>query len=79
MKKLTLGLLFLVGFMFLSATPAQAYVDPGSGSLILQLLLGGVASGLVMVKMYWKRIRGRLILRSGAKGPTTGEGEPGPR
>ena len=26
-----------------SATPAHAYLDPGTGSMILQVLLGGVA------------------------------------
>jgi len=79
MKKLTLGVLFLAGLMFASATPAQAYVDPGSGSMILQLVLGGVASGLVIVKMQWKRIRDRFALRAAQKGAGSGEGESGPR
>lgn len=32
------------------------YLDPGSGSLILQLLLGGVAAIGVSAKLYWHRI-----------------------
>jgi hypothetical protein len=33
-----------------------AYIDPGTGSLLLQLLLGGIASGWVIVKLFGKRI-----------------------
>jgi hypothetical protein len=35
--------------------PAFAYLDPGTGSILLQVLLGGVAGGLVVVKLYWSR------------------------
>jgi hypothetical protein len=34
-----------------------AYVDPGSGSMLLQLLLGGVAGVAVAARMYWHRVR----------------------
>lgn len=33
-----------------------AYLDPGSGSLLLQMLLGGVAGLAVSIKMFGKRI-----------------------
>ncbi|MFQ5739021.1 MAG: hypothetical protein ACE5JX_08390 [Acidobacteriota bacterium] len=33
-----------------------AYLDPGSGSMLLQLLLGGVAGAFVLVKLFWRRI-----------------------
>jgi len=32
------------------------YIDPGTGSLILQLLLGGVAGVWVVFKLWGKRI-----------------------
>ena len=32
------------------------YLDPGTGSLFLQLLLGGVAGFLVVLKLSWRRI-----------------------
>ena len=35
---------------------AHAYIDPGTGSLIIQLLIGTLVGGLVAVKMYWHRI-----------------------
>ena len=33
-----------------------AYLDPGSGSVILQTLLGGFAAVLVSIKMFGKRV-----------------------
>jgi hypothetical protein len=43
---------------------AEAYVDPGSGSLLVQLILGGLMAGLVMIRTSWHRIRGWLPRRS---------------
>lgn len=37
--------------------PAHAYLDPGTGSIILQLLLGGFAGGLFVLKLYWHRFK----------------------
>jgi hypothetical protein len=34
-----------------------AYLDPGSGSLLLQALVGGVASAVVLAKLYWQRMK----------------------
>ena len=39
------------------AASAHAYIDPGTGSIALQILLGGAAGALVIVKLYWARIR----------------------
>jgi hypothetical protein len=33
-----------------------AYLDPGTGSMILQVLAGGVAAVAVMGKLYWRRL-----------------------
>ena len=32
------------------------YLDPGSGSMILQMLAGGAAAVAVVAKMYWRRL-----------------------
>lgn len=34
-----------------------AYLDPGSGSFVIQLLFGAVVGGLVVMKAYWSKIR----------------------
>lgn len=41
----------------LLATPAEAYLDFASGSMMLQLILGGVAGLAVAVKLYWHKLR----------------------
>ena len=38
-------------------SPAYAYLDPGTGSMLLQMLLGGVAGALVVGKLYWHRVK----------------------
>lgn len=37
-----------------------AYLDPGSGSMLLQLLLGGAAAAGVGLKLTWRRVTGFL-------------------
>jgi hypothetical protein len=62
----------LVGVCASLAFPssALAYLDPGSSSLLLQLLLSGLAGGLIIVKVYWKRLKNWF---SGASEHTTSE------
>ena len=35
---------------------AHAYLDPGNGSMMVQLLLAGAAGLMVALKMFWRRI-----------------------
>ncbi len=32
------------------------YMDPGTGSMLLQLILGGVAGLFVIIRLFWHRI-----------------------
>lgn len=50
--------------LILAAAPAQAYLDPGTGSMLLQVILGGVAAVGVAIKMFWHRIVGVFRPRS---------------
>ena len=36
---------------------AHAYLDPGTGSILLQGLLAAIAGSLVAVKLYWAKIK----------------------
>ena len=40
------------------APPAHAYLDPGTGSYIFQLLLAGIVGLAFVVKLFWGRIKG---------------------
>lgn len=44
--------------------PAHAYLDPGTGSMMLQVLLGGIAATAVLAKLFWHRVLQFLGLRS---------------
>jgi len=43
-------------FLLLFVNPAYAYLDPGSGSMVLQILLGVVAGVVVFFKFFWRRM-----------------------
>lgn len=56
--------LLLAVFAFgLSTTSAHAYLDAGTGSMLLQLLLGGFAGLALVGKLYWHRLLTLLGLR----------------
>jgi len=40
-----------------------AYLDPGTGSMIAQLLVGGLAAIGVALKLYWRRFLRLLRIR----------------
>ena len=44
----------------LIAMPAHAYLDPGSGSLIIQSVIGAIAAIGVTLKLYWHKIKLKL-------------------
>jgi hypothetical protein len=46
--------------ILISPIAAHAYVDPGSGGLLLQLLLAGGLSVGVALRAFWKSIKGRF-------------------
>jgi hypothetical protein len=53
----------------LVAGPASAYLDPGTGSMLLQVILGGIAAVGVALKLFWHKIRVAIGLggKSGAE------------
>jgi len=53
-------------FSILCMSSAYAYLDGGTGSILLQSMLAGVAGFLAVLKLYWQKIK--KIFRS--KKPT---------
>ena len=47
--------IFFLGYIFYSERAAYAYLDPGSGSILLQILLGGFAGIVILLKLFWQR------------------------
>jgi hypothetical protein len=47
----------------------HAYLDPGSGSFLIQLLVAALLGGLFLLKTYWRKVTGffsRLFSRGKA-------------
>ena len=58
---LTVGFLIFCICMFIQ-WDACAYLDPSSGSILIQIILGGVAGAAVLLRIYWRKIRRALGL-----------------
>ena len=53
----TLALLFRGFFV----SEAYAYLDPGSGSVVIQMLIGALAGVGITMKIYWHKIKEKLV------------------
>ncbi len=49
---------FLIILLSLSLTPLSvgAYLDPGTGSFLIQIAVGMIASGAYLARVFWSRI-----------------------
>ena len=56
MLKTTLSIIVLTA-LFLPGE-AQAYLDPGTGSALLQMAIAGIMGGLFILKTYWRKLIG---------------------
>lgn len=48
---------------------AFAYIDPGTGSLMIQWLFGMILAGFAVLNLYWQRIKSFLSGKSGSDTP----------
>jgi hypothetical protein len=48
---------FLLTFIFMFNTNSYAYIDPGTGSFILQAIIGALAAVSLTIKIYWQKIK----------------------
>lgn len=56
----------MIGLIVLFSTvayvpSAHAYIDPGSGSMILQAIVASIAAGFAFIGMFWHRIKTKLF------------------
>ena len=47
-------------FSGLFVSDAYAYIDPGTGSAAIQILIGALAGIAITLKLYWYKIREKL-------------------
>lgn len=52
------SLYFIFGaFVFTFPSAAYAYLDPGTGSFVTQVLIAGFATVVLSIKILWRRIK----------------------
>ena len=55
MKRIPKTLIILL--IFFLPSKAYAYLDPGTGSIILQAILGFIAAAVASVSIYWTKFK----------------------
>ena len=55
-KSMTIQVCAFASLLFLME-PAYAYLDPGTGSILLQGLIAAIAGVMVTGRLYWSRIK----------------------
>jgi hypothetical protein len=61
--------LALAAALGLMAAPAHAYLDPGTGSYVFQMVAAALVSVGFLVRAYWHRLRGLFTRRDPPRPP----------
>lgn len=64
-------LLIIMSAPFIFVSKVYAYIDPGTGSYVFQLIIAGLLAASFAIKTIWGRVKNflRSILRSAARKP----------
>ncbi|HSA81057.1 MAG TPA: hypothetical protein VLE23_09550 [Geminicoccaceae bacterium] len=57
MKRLTSFALISFAALLITMRDAYAYLDPGTGSMLLQGLIAGIAAASVVLGGYWSKVK----------------------
>ena len=61
-------IIFLVAiFACFPIFDAYAYLDPGTGSVVIQAIIGALVGVGITLKIYWFKIKEKLFLRNNDK------------
>jgi hypothetical protein len=60
MKRFVMVLMGTAVGMLATVQPAWAYLDPGTGSMILQVLTAGIAGVFMVGRLYWDKLKNFL-------------------
>jgi hypothetical protein len=66
LSPLTNVALLVLALLLITERQASAYLDPGTGSMIFQMLVGGLLASLFMVRVFWSNVKsfvGSTVLR----------------
>ena len=64
-KQGILALIFGISLLhILTISDAYAYIDPGSGSLIIQIVIGALVGVGITIKIYWYKFKEMIFHRN---------------
>lgn len=49
--------IFLITYLFVLPTQTNAYLDPGTGSYVTQIVIGFFVGSAYIVKLYWHQLK----------------------
>jgi hypothetical protein len=52
---------FLSAVLMFASVPAHAYVDPGTGSLAIQFVIGGAVAAAFIIKTYYYQLKRKIF------------------
>jgi len=55
------NLVLSVLIFFFASTNAHAYLDPGTGSILIQGLIAAIAGGLFTIRLYWQKVKSFFV------------------
>ena len=61
MSVLNLRFLCLIVGLISYTSPAYAYLDPGTGSMLIQGLIGGLAVVMSLLSIYWQKVKAFFV------------------
>jgi len=56
-KTIGAAIALALGLFLLAPASAHAYIDPGTGSYLLQALVAGAMGGAMALKLYWQKVK----------------------
>jgi len=74
--RLALRALFVLLVVLSLASPAYAYLDPGTGSMLVSAVIGVVAAVGLALKMFWYRLTGLFRGKKNGAEPGRVDGAP---
>jgi len=76
MKRLTSLSLLILGALLISTGDAHAYLDPGTGSILLQGLIAGIAAASFAIGGYWTKVKAFFSTRPKGRKAQGGPADP---
>jgi len=71
-----MNIFFTLAAIFSFPGSERAYLDPGSGSFILQLLIASLLGGIFVLKAYWKKVVSLFRKNPSETPPTPDDDQP---